>query len=136
MRVLQKLFLDTTTDMEDVRLSRTCRETVLRRRGPQCISSNGTPQGSVISPMLFNLVMLDLAQQLQQVDNIHHTIYADDITIWACQGSDGQVESALQTAIDTVEAYLQGTGLRCSPAKSELLLYKPIQRGRPPQAPT
>ncbi|KAH8024687.1 hypothetical protein HPB51_000518 [Rhipicephalus microplus] len=29
--------------------------------------------------------VLGLAQQLQQVDDIHYTIYADDITIWACQ---------------------------------------------------
>ncbi|KAG0413581.1 hypothetical protein HPB47_009273 [Ixodes persulcatus] len=92
----------------------------------------GTPQGSVISPMLFNLVMLGLAQELQKLDGIEHTIYADDITIWATTGSDGQIETALQDAIDAVENYLQGTGLRCSPDKSELLLYRPTLRGRPP----
>ncbi|KAG0442879.1 hypothetical protein HPB47_015526 [Ixodes persulcatus] len=61
-----------------------------------------------------------------------HTIYADDITIWATTGSDGQIATALQDAIDAVENYLQGTGLRCSPDKSELLLYRPTLRGRPP----
>lgn len=92
----------------------------------------GTPQGSVISPMLFNLVMLGLAQELQKLDGIEHTIYADDITIWTTTGSDGQIETALQDAIDAVENYLEGTGLRCSPDKSELLLYRPTLRGRPP----
>ncbi|KAG0423072.1 hypothetical protein HPB47_001125 [Ixodes persulcatus] len=76
----------------------------------------GTPQGSVISPMLFNLVMLGLAQELQKLDGIEHTIYADDITIWARTGSDDQIETALQDAIDA----------------SELLLYHPTLCGRPP----
>ncbi|KAG0439001.1 hypothetical protein HPB47_016788 [Ixodes persulcatus] len=76
----------------------------------------GTPQGSVISPMPFNLVMLGLEQELQKLDGIEHTIYADDITIWATTGSDGQIETALQDAIDA----------------SELLLYRPTLRGRPP----
>lgn len=31
------------------------------------LGSKGTPQGSVISPMLFNLVMIGLAQQFQRV---------------------------------------------------------------------
>lgn len=99
------------------------------------LGSTGTPQGSVISPILFNLVMLGLAQELQKLDGIEHTIYADDITIWAAKGSDGQIETALQDAIDVVENYLEGTGLRCSPEKSELLLYRPTLRGRPRGAP-
>lgn len=96
------------------------------------LGAAGTPQGSVISPMLFNLVMIGLAQELQKIDGIEHTIYADDITIWAAKGSDGEIETALQNAIDTVETYLRGTGLRCSPSKSELLLYRPMLHGRPP----
>ncbi|KAH7939814.1 hypothetical protein HPB52_017746 [Rhipicephalus sanguineus] len=72
----------------------------------------GTPQGSVISPTLFNLVILGLSQQLQQ-------------------GSDGQVESALQTAIDTLEAISKKPECAAHSAKPELLLYKRIQRGRP-----
>ncbi|XP_037567445.1 uncharacterized protein LOC119447948 [Dermacentor silvarum] len=43
--------------------------------------SEETPQGSVTSPLVFNLVMLDLPRKLQKVHAVHHTIYADDITI-------------------------------------------------------
>lgn len=99
----------------------------------QELGSTGTPQGSVISPMLFNLVMIGLAKRLQTVNNVSHTIYADDITIWSIKGSDGQIETALQKALEVVEDYLAGTGLRCSPKKSELLLYRPTLRGRPPK---
>lgn len=97
------------------------------------LGSRGTPQGSVISPTLFNLVMVGLSKRLSCIEGINHTIYADDITIWCTGGSDGQVERSLQEAIDTTEDYLRPTGLRCSPSKSELLLYQPTRRGPKPK---
>lgn len=96
------------------------------------LGTRGTPQGSVISPTLFNLTMIGLSRTLSRVEGIRHTIYADDITIWCVGGSDGQVESALQEAIEVTENYLRPTGLNCSAKKSELLLYRPIRRGRKP----
>ncbi|XP_077548437.1 uncharacterized protein LOC144161686 [Haemaphysalis longicornis] len=56
---------------------------------------------------------------------VRHTIYADDVTIWTTGGSDGEIEESLQQAVEAVEEQLQGTGLQCSPAKSELLLLRP-----------
>uniref|UniRef100_L7M065 Putative tick transposon n=1 Tax=Rhipicephalus pulchellus TaxID=72859 RepID=L7M065_RHIPC len=97
------------------------------------MGSAGTPQGSVISPMLFNLIMIGLPARLNSIYGIHHSVYADDITIWACEGSDGEIEQRLQEAVATIEEYLDGTGLECSPDKSELLLYRPTLKGRPPK---
>lgn len=94
------------------------------------VGSADTPQGSVISPTLFNLVMVGVAEKLQDIEDVQHTIYADDITLWVRRGSDGHIETTLQSAIDAIESHLQGTGLRCSPQKSELLLYRPAQRGK------
>ncbi|XP_037502180.1 uncharacterized protein LOC119376425 [Rhipicephalus sanguineus] len=85
-----------------------------------------TPQGAVISPTLFNICMINLSRALNKIPNINHTIYADDIAIWSLSGCEGQVESFL--AYD--ERYLLPTRLRCSPAQSELLLYKKRPRGR------
>ncbi|XP_037502584.1 uncharacterized protein LOC119377021 [Rhipicephalus sanguineus] len=92
------------------------------------LGSRGTPQGSVISPTLFNVAIIGLSKRLSQVEGIKHTIYADDITIW-CTGSEGQVESVMQEAIYVTEQFLLPTGLKCSPAKSEHLLYKKRPRG-------
>lgn len=95
------------------------------------LGSAGTPQGSVISPLLFNLVMLGLPACLDEIDGLHHSLYADDITLWVDKGSDGQIEGTLQAAVSAIETYLQDTGLRLSPLKSELLLYRPRRRPKP-----
>lgn len=94
------------------------------------LGSVGTPQGSVISPVLFNLVMIGVAERLSGIPQVRYTIYADDITLWVPGGSDGHIESTLQEAVDAIEQHLAGTGLRCSPQKSELLILPPPGRYR------
>lgn len=69
----------------------------------------------------------------KSIDGIKHTMYADDITIWCPGGSEGYIESVLQEAVDAIETYLVPTGLRCSPAKSALLVYSPTRRGPKPR---
>uniref|UniRef100_A0A023FIQ1 Putative rte all n=1 Tax=Amblyomma cajennense TaxID=34607 RepID=A0A023FIQ1_AMBCJ len=81
----------------------------------------GTPQGSVLSPMLFNIAMIGLARALEEIEGIRHAIYADDITIWVTRGSLGEKQELLQRAADTVNAYARHCGLACSPEKSEVL---------------
>lgn len=99
------------------------------------LGSTGTPQGSVISPMLFNLVMIGVAERLGNIKEVRHTIYADDITLWVEGGSDAHIESTLQAAVDAIEDHLDGTGLRCSPSKSELLVYPPVKHRKPKSSP-
>ncbi|XP_075526595.1 uncharacterized protein LOC142558334 [Dermacentor variabilis] len=85
----------------------------------------GTPQGAVLSPLLFNISMSDLSVRLDRIGavNLNHAIYADDITVWCGGGSDAAVERALQEALQVTEEFLEGTGLVLSPTKSELLLF-------------
>ncbi|XP_077543506.1 uncharacterized protein LOC144155753 [Haemaphysalis longicornis] len=94
------------------------------------LGSVGTPQGSVISPILFNMVMIGVAERLEGLPDVKYTIYADDITLWVTGGNDGHIEAALQRAIDEIEDQLRETGLVCSPAKSKLLTIPPRRRSR------
>lgn len=94
------------------------------------LGSMGTPQGAVISPFLFNLVMIPVARRLSQLEHVRHTIYADDVTIWVKGGPTGRIEECLQAAVRQVEEGLRGTGLHCSPQKSELLILPPSGRNR------
>lgn len=83
------------------------------------ISAAGTPQGSVPSQMLFNLILIRLPGELNKIDSLHHSIYADDNTIWVYDDCD---DSRLQTSMNTVGGHLIGTGHTCSTEKSEILL--------------
>lgn len=94
------------------------------RLGPR-----GTPQESVISPLLFNVVMKGLSDRLGGLRGIGHALYADDIKIWCPGGSLAEMEQALQAALDVTETYLADTSFMLSSIKSELLLYRPARQG-------
>ncbi|XP_070385528.1 putative nicotine oxidoreductase [Dermacentor albipictus] len=79
--------------------------------------NKGTPQGSVISPILFNIAMIGLAQKLNEIEGIQHAMYAGDITVWVNQGSLGQKEEKLQKAATCVEQFVKERGLACSTKK-------------------
>lgn len=84
--------------------------------------SVGVPQGSILSPTLFNIALLDLPARLSSIALLEHNIYADDITIWCCKGSLGEQEHTIQSGLDTIHEYVNGIGLKCSPTKSEYIV--------------
>ncbi|XP_077540901.1 uncharacterized protein LOC144153118 [Haemaphysalis longicornis] len=93
---------------------------------PITLGERGTPQGSVISPLLFNLALLPLPKLLERIEGLDHAFYADDITVWTNRaGSEGWMEETLQRAATTVHEYAKSCGLSCAPQKSELLVVQP-----------
>ncbi|KAG0411541.1 hypothetical protein HPB47_011320, partial [Ixodes persulcatus] len=80
----------------------------------------GTAPGAVLSPLLFNLAMMHLPAQLGAVACVQHALYPDDITLWATQGSLGDIEANLQQAATIVDRYARRCGLQCSPQDEHL----------------
>lgn len=87
----------------------------------------GVPQGGVLSPALFNLILIGLVERLPSV--VELSMYADDICVWASGVTRPQVRARLQKAATLISMYLNEQGLKISPAKCALIAFsrKPMK---------
>ena len=82
---------------------------------------NGIPQGSCISPMLFNIMINDLFDIIPS--NINFSLFADDCSIW-CTDIDSQHSiPRLQQALDSIEDWSRRNGCIFSPTKSAVVTF-------------
>jgi hypothetical protein len=102
----------------------------LRGRSARCVWNSatssprtiyiGVPQGSVLSPVLFNFFMSDCPSAADI-----HVAYADDIN--ECE-SDSDLESLsrkLQASVDSVVEWAESKELSIAPGKSQVMLFSP-----------
>ncbi|KAG0411911.1 hypothetical protein HPB47_010937 [Ixodes persulcatus] len=90
--------------------------------GPETTNHVGVPQGAVLSPTLFNMVMARLSPRLTSIPNLRFAIYADDITLWSTTGSVGEQEHTLQCGLNAVQSFLEDVGMTASPEKTEYVV--------------
>ena len=79
-----------------------------------------SPQGSVLSPTLFNLFMHDIP--LPSDPNTHLMSYADDLTVLSQHPKHETAAAILQQYIHQLETWLTTNRLKVSPNKSSLTL--------------
>lgn len=72
----------------------------------------GVPQGSVLSPILFNVAMSALPSTLKSHrSKARLSIYADDLCIWLTGYQTKRLHVIAQHAVSSVQAYLSTVGL-------------------------
>jgi Reverse transcriptase (RNA-dependent DNA polymerase)/Endonuclease-reverse transcriptase len=84
-------------------------------------SCKGIPQGSPISPMLFNIITRILKQL--ELFGCKYIQYADDIVIYATGQSIDVLRRNIQDAVNDVQNCLQNIGLGLAPTKTQMILF-------------
>ncbi|XP_018360118.1 PREDICTED: uncharacterized protein LOC108759265 [Trachymyrmex cornetzi] len=92
-------------------------------------SLKGTPQGSALSPLLFNLYCADINSCLHEDSNLLQ--YADDIVIFSISLNEEEARHSIQISLNNIFAYLRSRGLDLSPTKSKWLLFSRRRNARP-----
>ena len=83
---------------------------------------NGTPQGGVLSPFLFNLLM-EVLVGLDFPNHINLLSYADDLVLVVTGSSANKIRAA-QTALNTIADKCDELGLKVSAEKTRAMVFK------------
>jgi hypothetical protein len=83
----------------------------------------GVPQGSVLGPLLFNIFIDDLTDQISTADK---GLFADDLTIWTSSQNIETIEKNLQQALEEIGAWSSIWRLKVSNTKTVSTLFTRI----------
>ena len=85
------------------------------------IIQNGLPQGSCLSPILFNIMINDLFDDIPQ--NISHSLFADDSAIWCSDKDPSHSFPRLQNALNKIDRWSRKNGFIFSAPKSPAVIF-------------
>ena len=86
-------------------------------------TKTGVPQGSCLSPTLFNLFFSDISDSIPS--NIHRALYADDLAILYSSSTTREISSNLQTAVNQITSFCNNWGLKINKSKTTYTVFTP-----------
>lgn len=85
------------------------------------LAHRGSPQGSVLSPLLFNLYLRDIGKYIDGNSEILQ--YADDVVIFASSRDLASAVRSVQRSVSRFSGYLRERGLEIAPNKSQIVVF-------------
>ncbi len=82
--------------------------------------ATGSPQGSVISPLLFLILVADIEEWVSKAKALS---YADDTTVYYAANTKAQVRMALELAAEEVLTFMQASMLSANPSKTKFVMF-------------
>lgn len=101
----------------------------------KAIAKRGSPQGGVISPLLWIMLVDELLRRLKQED-LKVIGYADDVTTICVGKFLGTLCERTQAALRVVERWCREVGLNVNPGKTELVVFTRNRNFQNYRAPT
>ena len=80
----------------------------------------GIPQGTILSPPLFNLMLNDIKREINE-NNI--TIYADDICIWESNENIEEAFNSIQQKVNKIINWMNLNGFKISKDKTKYMIF-------------
>ena len=81
--------------------------------------TSGVPQGAILSPLLFNIMLRDIPK----VDGVTYSEYADDIAIYSTGINRALLISKLQEAINRFVEWANAWGQEVNPSKTKAMFF-------------
>lgn len=84
------------------------------------VTRKGTPQGSSLNPLLFDVYLRDIGSVVHK--DVHILQYTDDITIITASANVSTARGKIQSALNHIQKYLNSKGLNVAPSKFNLMI--------------
>lgn len=109
--------------IENLILSRTVQFVIQGRLSEPLLSRKGTPQGSVLSPILFNLYLRNISSVLHQLLHTKILQFSDDIVIYSMSSSVDKARNSVERSLSNIDTFLHSKGLDISPQKTQMMVF-------------
>lgn len=90
-------------------------------RSTRFTQANGVPQGEVLSPCLFIIVLTSLANIIPK--NVNYLLYADDLTIYFSSHSISSIKKQLLKTLNNIEKWSKKSGFTFSTLKTKAIHF-------------
>ena len=85
--------------------------------------TKGCPQGGILSPYIWNLIMDDLMKMFPKLHSTYVIIYADDVMLLGIGIDEQVVIDNLKKDVKTLQSWAEKHKLSFSPSKTKLMLF-------------